>query len=108
MEELLNKLIDKWWRPRGLTPMWKMEVDYDIYFAFEVYDSLQCWHFSFREITSKESWLRQFVCENGYIREIETDWLEIRNWDNPKHWIAESALCDEDKLEDFILENIKI
>ena len=111
LEQLLNSLVDAWWKPRWLlneieyihafddvNQWWRVEISYGDHWYYK----------SLRQIASRESNLWQFVCENGYIKEIETDWLEIRNWDNPKHWIVESALCDEDKLENFLLQNIKI
>lgn len=73
---------------------------------------------SLRQIVSKESWLWQFVCENGMIYSTPDDiwwpnynWLEdLFNcwWKHPDYWLMESALCDEYKLEDFLLSNIKV
>ena len=71
--------------------------------------------FDLRQLTSKESWLWQFVCENGMV-------VRKRQWTNRWWWetekcfdykdyeyrIIESALCNEDKLEQFLLDNIKI
>lgn len=108
MEELLNKLIEKGWKPYQLNTIEKSERKTEFWFVFTTIYNEKSDVFTIRELVSKESWLWQFVCENGYIREIETDWLEIRNWNNPRHWIVESALTDEDKLEDFILSNIKL
>ena len=114
LEQLLNSLVDKGRKPRGLTPMWKIEVDYDIYFAFDVYDSLQCWHFSPRSLVSKESWLWQFVCENElyppyiqhrWFRDLSTNWLQIHDY---RYWVIESSLKDESELEEFLLDNILI
>jgi len=81
--------------------------------------------FDLRQLTSKESGLWQFCCENGMIRITESN--SLYNWlfweeiyydethteklyknDNYEYWLIESALCDEDKLEDFLIENIKI
>lgn len=81
-----------------------------------------------KHITAKESWLRQFVCENGMLNieyDITKSYKDSRdrvhhwwyNWDrylewfdmyNYKYRLIESALCDEDKLEQFLLDNIKI
>lgn len=122
MEELLNKLIEKGWKPRWLNIMWKIVIDYDIEFAFDIYDSLQKWHWNFRELVSKESWLWQFVCENGMIKEGHKHerildptfwewWADCKRQEHDwNYWyrLIESALCDEDRLEDFILENITI
>jgi len=108
LEQLLNSLLKKGWLPR-----WRKKTLHITIYDCDLNVYLDWWFMnedkkSFRELVSKESNLWQFVCENGYIKEIETDWLEIRNWDNPKHWIVESALCDEDKLEEFLLNNIKV
>lgn len=103
LEQLLNSLIEKGWKPRWLNIMWKIVIDYDIEFAFDIYDSLQKWHWNFRELVSKESWLWQFVCENMLL---EPDHMKQYNW--YEYRLMQSALCDEDKLEEFLLSNIKI
>jgi len=67
-----------------------------------------------RFLVSKESWLWQFVCENDlyppyikhrWFRDLPTNWLQIHDY---RYWVIESALCDENKLEDFLLSNIKV
>jgi len=70
MEELLNKLIEKGWKPFGkdqkfgiwieTSPYKKIRVclkkpDYDYYV------------YSYRDLVSKESGLWQFVCENKLV-----------------------------------------
>ena len=83
------------------------------------------------EIVRKSSGLWQFVCENGMIalklsarmKNPRIDWEDVDDhdnwhivmnykqkceWDKAEYRIIESALCDEDKLEDFILSNVKI
>ena len=72
-----------------------------------------------RQIVSKESWLLQFVCDNGmvkhknevyhkcYIWEYE-DADDYETFSKLEYRLIESALCDEDKLEKFLLENIKV
>lgn len=77
--------------------------------------------FSLREIVSKWSWLWQFVCENGMVNyhkidrvkniEIWSDKMETElNYGSSDYQarIIESALCDEDKLEEFLLNSIKL
>ena len=49
LEKLLSILCAKGWKPRWLNIMWKIVIDYDIEFAFDIYDSLQKWHWNFRE-----------------------------------------------------------
>ena len=121
MEELLNKLIEKGWKPFGtknkVFKVAKTEHNwwyFDWWFWNEV-----C--FSLREITSKESWLWQFVCENGMVKhevyeEIHS-WVFTTadhsdfwytSWDNYEFRIIQSALLDEDELEQFLLDNVKI
>lgn len=116
MEELLNKLLEK-----GRKPFWDENVK-----EIKIYSDMdmECiywkkksdfYYFSPRKITSKESWLWQFVCENGMV-------VRKRQWTNRWWWepekcfdykdysyrIIESALCDEEDLEKFLLDNIKI
>lgn len=56
-----------------------------------------------RQLTSKESWLWQFVCENGMV------YYNDESIYSPTEFrIIESALTDESELEDFLLSNIKI
>ena len=79
--------------------------------------------FDLRQLTSKESWLWQFVCENGLLdvnKKYEWEyWTQSykRNWEEYTHefsrWcenyrLIESALKDEDELDKFLLDNIKI
>jgi len=134
MEELLNKLIQRWWKPFG----WQyydrfiIESNWDMCFRWQYpwtdwthsYD-YNFDYFKIRDLVSKESGLWQFVCENGMIRVTEgnslCNWLfweeiyydetqtdKLYKNDNYEYWLIESALCDEDKLEKFLLDNIKI
>lgn len=123
MEELLNKLIEKGWRPR-----WKNYGVIDFLGAL-VFVDLNDWRLSsknaldLRKLVSKESWLWQFVCENWFVpkdervsrRKIDEDWNYINHyskyrekWSDVEYRLIESALCDEDELEQFLLDNIKI
>lgn len=116
LEKLLNTLCEKGWKPFGYKGMKAtVNIYWEIRFERE-------WHFfieTFRTLTSKESWLWQFVCENG-MSEKHTD-IRVRcNEKTSKTYqdsyvhqhyeyrLIESALCDEDKLEQFLLDNIKI
>lgn len=143
MEELLNKLIEKGWLPFGIYGNWELEwerifieeqtdtneyhnkiyrinVDYVEFNWLCDEDKSFSDNFSIRELTSKESWLWQFVTENKllpkknwyvwnlidrYNNDITIKWIEEYNC---LYYIIESALCDEDKLEQFLLDNIKI
>ena len=114
MEELLNKLIKKWWEPYW----WKniKKVTNEWWFCSFIRDSKKGFgwmsEISHRELVSKESWLWQFVCENGMVKDENLKYTEndLFNYyqDNYHYRIIASALCDEDKLEDFLLKNIKV
>lgn len=126
MKRLLNELISMWWKPRGKE--WKMEFSFMLWWWDSwVYElNFLWWEYpikipikkSIRELCSLESWLWQFVCENGLIKNPDKYWKrykELTISDNLVYlsWyyqyrLIESALCDEDKLEDFILDNIVI
>ena len=115
MEELLNKLIKGWWKPR-----WENEPIYMLS-SKKLYipDTMEV-NRSLRDLVSKESGLWQFVCENGMVEKNSND-DKYNSWQKnmynsymkrdrayAKYRIIESALCDEDKLEKFLLDNIKI
>ena len=78
--------------------------------------------FNLRELVSKESGLWQFVCENKKLHNFPRiriknpilcdEWIKDVDKDCNdnfyEYWLIECALCDEDKLEDFLIENIKV
>lgn len=127
--ELLNKLIEKGWKPRWLkhkifsvqrTP--DNMIYFDWWFALE-----RC--YDFRRLTSKESGLWQFVCENMLFvirTPLEEDYRwqhiecilnkpnrvyyknDIDRWYDYQYRLIESALKDESELEKFLLDNIKV
>lgn len=115
LEQLLNSLIEKGWKPFG---------EWDKLYVFEngIYI---LGRYDLRQIVSKESRLWQFVCENHlYIYKswenknfIQDHFKNEYNeccyqylWDKScyEYYLLESALCDEDKLEEFLLSNIKV
>lgn len=116
LEWLLNKLIEKGWKPFGEDCI--KEVNY------VKHHWTLCWYFwwwsyqrwkPIRELVSKESMLWQFVCENGMVKPQVYAWYFYREWmwkevckEDYEFRLIESALCDEDKLEQFLLDNIKI
>jgi len=132
MEELLNKLIEKGWKPRNREKTLHINIfneckdmNYTIH--------LDWWFMneddkSIRELVSKESGLWQFICENKLLNEdkcwvsnynrhkwVKDDFDTLQYWDKVKlysaecwYWLIESALCDEEDLEKFLLDNIKI
>jgi hypothetical protein len=135
MEELLNKLIEKGWKPRDeesvkscmvWEPFYKRKfIEKDLWFYIDDRWTPQ-WLFtkSLREICSKWSWLWQFVCENGMVKHDQyTNTIRQQIYEDERdsetyatkydEWsylfrIIQSALCDEDKLEEFLLQNIKV
>ena len=129
MEELLNKLIEKGWKPFDVdVKIKRAKYGYSVHFLCRplvnfVLDGYAEATIPLRELVSKESWLWQFVCENKMEKKMEkiNRWIWINSWhkdayesypvytmEKYEYWILESALCDEDKLEQFLLNNIKI
>lgn len=132
MEELLNKLIEKGWKPFGREARHELS-------SWVVYDTIDIkgkWdirvidrrHHHIRELVSKESWLWQFCAEN---RLINSDDNYVRKWEQQCRYVyddydcweksqlysddydyeyrlIESALRDESELEYFLLSNIKV
>ena len=86
MEELLNKLIEKGWKPFGKKPVdikeycsWERYTRYFDFYNIRINrEDTICErprvtdNYSLRDIVSKESGLWQFVCENKMVR-LETD-----------------------------------
>lgn len=127
MEELLNKLIEKGWKPFGWGNIKKVTNEW--WFCSFIRDSKKGFgwmsEISHRELVSKESWLWQFVCENEMVRLTEYYW--VCNWifweniyydesatekfythRNYEYRLIETSLKNEDELEQFLLENIKV
>lgn len=129
MEELLNKLIEKGWKPFGderIVPYVKIDCR-QIAFYKSCDDWMYQWLFDtdIRTVLSKESGLWQFVCENGMVELTEYYWVcNWMFWENKyydetetekfythrdyEYRLIESALKDESELESFILDNIKV
>ncbi len=132
MEELLNNLIEKGWKPRGKT--WIDERDWFVYMnkwqCIRLHKWIQannmlCWEYNLRELVSKESWLWQFVCEDRLVKkewEYRAKRRHLHWWEHDEdvyhdisytkndyeYYIIESTLKDESELEEFLLDNIKI
>lgn len=135
MEELLNKLIEKGWKPRWFEKIYNFwiknwytvlntkKANY-ISFATSCVFREDYWEeqemdyvsYTYRELVSKESWLWQFVCENGMVKMKEWFYwqnifpLDSQEYDycDYQYWLIESALCNEEALEKFLLDNIKV
>jgi hypothetical protein len=108
LEWLLNSLIEKGWKPFGRNSnkaYYRPEWPDEFYFGENWYGYIYNW----RQIVSKESWLWQFVCENRMV-EHRNYWIDTEIWQDEqyKYRLIESALCDEDKLEEFLLNSIKL
>lgn len=115
MEKLLNKLLEKGWKPfESETQKAREWVYCKKYFFFEWCADWK----SIRELVSKESWLWQFVCENKLVKtkdkEFRYRYEDLEKTQNYFSWywyeyrIIESALKDESDLEKFLLDNIKV
>ena len=136
IEQLLNSLIEKGWCPIWRKYTWPHKP------YFRSYIDGLCWRqffynewwdweyepqraFTLRELTSINSGLWQFVCENGMVKRPKWEAPEdVRVWRytetmgivwsrcfgkrTPEFYIMESALKDESKLEEFLLSNIKV
>ena len=120
MEELLNKLIEKGWKPRGNNEWKKIVKNWGFYnlHRYVKHIALPSRDLSLRNFVSKESWLWQFCCENKFVktkdRKVRYMYEDLERTQNYFSWywyeyrIIESALCNEEDLEKFLLDNIKI
>ena len=120
MEKLLNKLIEKGWKPRWHELHWLQILTDDV--VLYLSDRVSMYK-KFRELVSKESGLWQYVCENGMVKEdilmkshrrelhtlYETEWYK-KYWrvKDYEYRLIESALKYESELEEFLLSNIVI
>lgn len=128
LEQLLNSLIEKGWKPFG-NEFARVYVlrdrinkwDFALHFEYEQNGTTRTTFRGRRQLVSKESWLWQFVCENELVKPVVdiisicsyshfTDDHEDCGWDEtfPEYRLIESALKDESELEDFLISNIKV
>lgn len=121
LEELLNKLIEKGW---DVFPNKKFFWNKDKLRFSKWKKCVWFWNddYTLRELVSKESWLWQFCKENKMLiwfsprrwtKNAEDCWWLVKGdveywWSDYEYRIIESALRDEDGLEKFLLDNIKI
>lgn len=121
--QLLNTLINKGWKP--FPNEW---IDcYYFKFSNRWHDFMCCsrddddeythnYTYSWRDIVSKESWLWQFVCENGMVKKDRFTWMispdplweDQYNYIDYRYRLIESSLNDESELEEFLFQNIKV
>lgn len=122
LENLLNTLIKKGWKPFWDEHIhWAIKAMYYVRFLRGRENSDR--EIYLRQIVSKESWLWQFVCENNLVDyDTESWWGEFSYnsnyidwfyWDrimenDYKYRLIESALKNESELEEFLLQNIKV
>ena len=129
LEQLLNSLIEKGWKPFGFR--WQKtrieierdkELDIQIFkLNYTIIERHNRISWSLRNLTSKESWLWQFCVENGMVGDKEDlysrdlidegrDYIP-ETYSSSRHYefrVLTSALIDESELERFILNNIKV
>ena len=99
LEQLLNSLIEKGWKPFGNCNRFDFRDLWLYYFANE---DGRWSKYPLRMLVSRESGLWQFVCENGMVD------MENKRPANYQYRLIESALKDESELEDFLLNSIKL
>jgi len=123
LEQLLNSLIKRWRVPFGESRI--EEINRAEQYAWNW--NWCCWggamqrRKSTRQIVSKESWLWQYACENELVpkenheRVYDVSWWE--DWVNckvqiisrePEYRFIETSLKNEDGLEQFLLNSIKL
>lgn len=118
MEELLNKLIEKGWKPFGDMDIAEFNQIENTFVAIN-YESKVIGQPKLRQIVSKESDLWQFVCENKLWKDIDEEkyWhkktpkmSELRSYDYhfEEYRLLESSLKEESELDKFLLDNIKV
>lgn len=127
LEILLNKLIEKWWKP------WGKESQKIIIRSSRIFIYNSEWYINpegkhIRELVSLESWLWNFVCDEELIK-YKTSEIIIKRyikqlitrkeWDvieadvvcldlDPEYRVLESALMSEEDLPRFLIDNIII
>ena len=124
LEELLNKLIQRWWKPRKKEEVKRLNYHtlYREVVSLEFDNYNLGVSYSIRDLVSKESGLWQFVCENKKLHNFPQiriknptlcdEWIKDVDKDCNdnfyEYWLIECALCDEKYLEQFLIDNIKV
>ena len=113
LEELLNKLIQMGWKPRGEKLNW-MNFEHEKWnkrFVFWWEDksgTAEYNEYSLRDLVSMESWLWEFVCEkrlynkDKYYQTIEK-WYVFTTRDYEYRLMLSSI---QENIEKFLLDNI--
>ena len=115
LEQLLNSLIEKGWKPFGDNDVIRVKYWYSVHFLCRpIVNFVLDWYAEatvpLKEIlTSRSSWLWQFVCENGMV-EYKNYWVDTEIWQDEQYQyrLIETSLKNEDELEQFLLDNIII
>ena len=106
LEELLNKFIGLWRKPRNENQRIKCIDEYTLRGDHDIY--------SINDLCSNDSWLWQVVVENKVYKDVENHYIEawikheddtINNITDDKYRLMMSSIA-EDKVQ-FILDNIK-
>ena len=126
LENFLNKLIEKGWKPRGIDPenieLFSLDIKRkNIHIWYMDYDNPEEENYeqefkSFRELVSMESWLWQFLWNSKLHKKTDNFWESVSKtstniwWFNHNHQyrLLESALIPEEELGKFLVDNIKI
>lgn len=126
LENLLNKLIEKWWKPWGIEPenieLFSLDIKRkNIHIWYMDYDTPEEENYeqefkSFRELASMESWLWQFLWNSKLHKKTDNFRENVHKtrhniwWfpHNHEYRLIESALTPEEGLAKFLIENIKI
>ena len=121
LEQLLNSLIEKGWKPFWswwLAPYIEIHGrDISFYKLCDDWIRERLFDTDIRAVLSIDSWLWQFVCENDYWAHKDTYFVEkytyhttihLYQCNDYRYWLLGSALTDEDKLEEFLLNSIKL
>ncbi len=120
LENILNSLIKMGWKPFG------MEINAEhidrIIIEWSTMRIIFKWDWEhierLRTLVSQESWLWQFVVENGMIKGNDDVRIKNYRWDNEcdtnccyddyEYRLIESALVPEEGLGKFLVDNILI
>ena len=127
LEQLLNSLIEKGWKPfgKGWLNLRRLSGIHKWWLLLHEPSTRVADNYSLRDIVSKSSGLWQFVCENNlapivateewikhYYKDIDDDnlisWENIQPTTEYEYRLIETSLKNEDELEQFLLDNIII
>ena len=123
LERVLTYLMEQGWNPWGID-----HIDIDLFSVDFKRKNIHIWYMdfsnpekenyekefkSFRELVSLESGLRQFVVETKRFNRNFNVWTNHgmqREYDIYDHtyWVIESALCIEEDLPEFLVNNIRV